>query len=469
MTWVGGSVPAPSDEAPRRSSMRVWFENKWEDLRTSFWFIPTVMVLGSILLSFATIQLDKATPAKNWVATFGWTFTRGPEGSRAVLSTVAGSMMTIASVTFSITVVALQLASSQFGPRLLRNFMRDKGHQVSIGTFIATFTYCLLVLRTVNGTENETFVPHISVTVGLLLAMLSLGVFIYFIHHSASSIQAENVISGVSRELNRAIGRLYPQPAGHEWPASSRGAAGLPAGFERNSKGLASACSNDLQAIDLDSLLHLAEARDVVIEVLGRPGKFFFEGEGLARVWPADRVDDDLAGDIRGHFYFVHRRTSTQDVEFSVAQLVEVAVRALSPGINDPTTAMSCVDRLGASICTLTGRSIPSPERHDDQGHLRILAASSTASGIVDACFNQIRQAARKDTSVTMRLLETIAVVARLSKDPQVLGALRRPAEAIRRGAQGGLDDPSDLADAEERYREAAEALDLNSEGGPIR
>ena len=238
--------------------MRVWFESKWEDLRTSFWFIPTVMVLESIMLSFATNQLDKVTPSRNRVATFGWIFTRGPEGSRAVLSTVAGSMMAIASITFSITVVALQLASSQFGPRLPRNFVRDTGNQISIGTFIATFTYCLLVLRTVNGTEGETFVPHISVTIGLLLAMLSLGVFIYFIHHSASSIQAENVISGVSRELDRAIGRLYLKSAGHEPPAASRGAVGLPAGFDRNSKGLVSDCSNYLQAIDLDSLLDLA-------------------------------------------------------------------------------------------------------------------------------------------------------------------------------------------------------------------
>lgn len=179
-------------------------------------------------------------------------------------------------------------------------------------------------------------------------------------------------------------------------------------------------------------------------------------------------MDDDLDGEIRGHFYFGHRRTSTQDVEFSIAQLVEVAVRALSPGINDPTTAMSCVDRLGASLYTLAGRTIPSPEHHDDQGHLRILAASSTASGIVDACLNQIRQAARKDTSVTMRLLETIAVVARQSKDPMLLGALRRQAEAIHRGAVAGLDDPidrEDAEDAEERYRKAVEALDHKSEG----
>ena len=152
-----------------------------------------------------------------------------------MLSTVAGSMMTITSVTFSITIVALQLASSQFGPRLLRNFMRDRGNQVALGTFIATFTYCLLVLRTVNGTEGEQFVPHLSVTVGLLLALASLGMLIYFFHHAAASIQAENVIAEVSRELHQAIDRLYPECLGQEppeGPARERG-RDLPAGFDR--------------------------------------------------------------------------------------------------------------------------------------------------------------------------------------------------------------------------------------------
>jgi len=139
--------------------MKLWLSNKWDELRGSFWFLPTLMVIAAIGLSLLTIHLDRATAHQNWVATLGWTFSRGPEGSRALLATVAGSMMTIASVTFSITIVALQLASSQFGPRLLRNFMRDRGNQVAIGTFIATFTYCLLILRTVNGTDSEQFVP----------------------------------------------------------------------------------------------------------------------------------------------------------------------------------------------------------------------------------------------------------------------------------------------------------------------
>ncbi len=396
---------------------------------------------------------------------------RGPEGSRALLATVAGSMMTIASVTFSITIVALQLASSQFGPRLLRNFMRDRGNQIAIGTFIATFTYCLLILRTVNGMENEQFVPHISVTLALLLALMSVGVWIYFIHHSAESIQAENVIAAVSRDLHEAIDRLYPQCVGQEPPESSQDSdeMRLPDGFDESARCITTERSDYLQAIDVELLLRLANERDLVISVGQRPGKFHFSGDNLARAWPADRVDDELADKIRGGFYFGPRRTLVQDVEFAIDQLVEVAVRALSPGVNDPFTAINCVDRLGAALCSLSKRTIPSSYRYDEEGQLRVVIDASTIPGIVDACFDQVRQAARGNTSVTLRLLETIAAVARHTRDETFLDALRRQADAIHRGSQEGIKDPSDREDTQRRYRQALEAICDPTRRGPER
>ena len=272
--------------------MRTRLINYWESLRANFWFMPTVMVAGAVALSLVTINLDKAAGYDNWIATLGWTFTRGPEGSRAVLSTVAGSMMTITSVTFSITIVALQLASSQFGPRLLRNFMRDRGNQVSLGTFIATFAYCLLILRTVNGTEEQRFVPHISVTVGLMMALTSLGVLIYFIHHAAASIQAEYVIANVGRDLDQAIARLYPECLG-AGPTGGTPDETSPPGFDRESRPVAADRSDYLQNIDVDRLMGVAREHDLVIRVPHRPGKFLMAGGDLARVWPGDRLDDE--------------------------------------------------------------------------------------------------------------------------------------------------------------------------------
>jgi uncharacterized membrane protein len=441
--------------------MKLWLANKWDSLSGTFWFLPTLMVIAAIGLSLMTIHLDRATINENWLATLGWTFSRGPEGSRALLATVAGSMMTIASVTFSITIVALQLASSQFGPRLLRNFMRDRGNQVAIGTFIATFTYCLLILRTVNGTDSEQFVPHISVTVALGLALFSVGVLIYFIHHSAESIQAENVIAAVSRDLHSAIDRLYPKRLGHEveddlkhWSERE-----LPPDFNNDHCKIDSARSDYLQAINVDQLLEIARERDLVLSVVRRPGKFCFKGDAIALAGPSAKVDDSIIESIRSEFFFGHRRTLLQDVEFAIDQLVEVAVRALSPGVNDPFTAINCVDRLGAALCDLADKVIPSPKRYDQDGKLRVVTDASTVQGIVDASFDQIRQAARKDASVTVRLLETIAAVARQTDAPAFRGALQRQADAIHRGSQEGLADGADREDANRYFREATEAL----------
>lgn len=441
--------------------MKLWFISKWDSLRGSFWFLPSLMVVAAIGLSLMMIHLDKAAETQRLVETLGWTFSRGPEGSRALLAMVAGSMLTIASVSFSITIVALQLASSQFGPRLLRNFMRDRGNQIAIGTFIATFTYCLLVLRTVNGTENEQFVPHMAVTVALLLALFSVGVFIFFIHHSAESIQAENVIAAVSRELLDAIDRLYPDGIGEESAEKTVEEIWKPPhDFDLNSRPIVSKESNYLQAINIDELLAIAKEHDLLLFIAQRPGKFCLKDDPVALASPCERVDGVLAERIRSEFFFGHRRTLVQDVEFAIDQLVEVAVRALSPGINDPFTAINCIDRLGAGLCALAKKRIPSENRYDDKGSLRVVARSSTIQGMIDDSFDQIRQAARSNTSVTLRLLEMIAAVAPQSRSPIFRQALRRQANGIHRGSQEQLPEAIDREDAAERFQEAVVALD---------
>lgn len=438
--------------------MKLWLVSRWEALRASFWFLPTIMVAGAMALSLATLRVDRATPDYSPLEAMGWGFTQGPEGSRAVLAAVVGSMMTITSVTFSILIVALQLASSQFGPRLLRNFMRDRGNQAALGTFLATFTYCLLILRTVNGSEGERFVPNTSVTVGLGLALASLGVFIFFIHHAAASIQAEAVVSSVSDELQRAIDRLYPEGTGEGADDPRDGERDAPAAFDREAEPISSACSDYLQAVDLDGLMALAIERDVIISIPSRPGKFVFEGDELALAWPPGRLREGDADAIRGAFYLGARRSPTQDVEFAIDQLVEIALRAAP---NDPFTVINCIDRVGAGLCRLAARRMVSPYRHDEEGRLRLIADRSSVAGIVDAAFNQIRQATRDDAAVSLRLLECIASVGRRARSPEMIAALRRQAELIRRGAAEGLAEPADRSDADARYIRAMKALGL--------
>ena len=182
----------------------------WDSLHSSFWFVPTLMVVLAIALSFITVWIDQSQE-DNIIENIDWAYSLGPSGSRAILSAIAGSMVSVATTAFSITIVALQLASSQFGPRLLRNFMQDTGNQIVLGTFISTFVYSLMVLRTVNVVEKDVFVPHLAVSIGIALAIASVGVLIYFIHHSASSIQVDQVIKQVGYDLDIVIDRLFPE------------------------------------------------------------------------------------------------------------------------------------------------------------------------------------------------------------------------------------------------------------------
>ena len=431
---------------------RVWAF--WERLRSSFWFLPSVMTSGAAGLSFATVALD-ASVSDDWLNTFGLAYSGGAEGASAVLGAIAGSMISIAGLVFSMTLVALSLTSSQFGPRLLRNFMRDTVNQVVLGTFVATFVYCLLVLRTIRRGDETAFVPHLSVTLGVLMAIGSVAVLIYFIHHVATSIQADEVIARVAGELNAGIGRLYPTDLGSPPPVPP---VAEPVDFERGARPLMADGDGYVQSVDADGLLGLAERHNLVVRIERRPGQYVIAGAPLVRVWPGERADDDLATRVRAAFVLGNFRTPTQDVEHSVNQLVEVAVRALSPGINDPFTAVACIDRLGSALARLGRAAVPSPFRHDQHGRLRVVARPATFDGIADAAFNQIRQYGRTSVAVTLRLLETIEVVAAEVLRPDDLATLLRHAEMVAR-AGPSLPEEADRHAVAERYESASRRL----------
>ncbi len=399
----------------------------WDALRTSYWFVPSLMAAGAVALSFASVHLDERVSYK-WVRAVGWLWAGGAEGARQVLSTIAGSMITVAGVTFSITIVALTLASSQFGPRLLRNFVRDLGNQVVLGTFIATFTYCLLVLRTVRGEDGAEFVPYISVTLGVAFALADLGVLIYFIHHVATAIQADSLIVAVAGELEQAIDEMFPQELGEPPPAEAREPLPPP---DRAGLAVAARRSGYVQVIDDGALMALAGTADLVLELRRGPGAFVVEGGELARLWPAGRAAGDAAERVRAAVLLGARRTPSQDPEYAVHQLVEIAVRALSPGINDPFTTMTCLDWLGAALSRVAGRRIPARHRYDEAGRLRVIAPGTDFSAMADAAFNQIRQYGRGSVSVLLRLLDTLAAVGEHVHRPGDRECLRRHARQV--------------------------------------
>jgi uncharacterized membrane protein len=452
-------VPETAQHELQLPIVKTFLLKYWDRLRSSFWFIPSLMAGGAIGLSFVTVALDEGVTDR-WLQSHGWAYTGGAEGASSVLSTVAASMIGIAGVVFSMTLVALTLASSQLGPRLLRNFMRDTANQVVLGAFVATFVYCLLVLRTIRRADEIAFVPHLSVTVGVLLAIVSLGVLIYFIHHVSVSIHADEVVARVGAELIEGIERLFPdRVAGAQLPLIDSTSASLPAVFDRESCAIESRTDGYVQIVDVDALNRLAAEAGLLVRLEQRPGLYVVKGRPLMRAWPRDRVTDEVASRASAAFVTGNQRTSAQDVEFAIHQLVEIAVRALSPGINDPFTANTCLDRLGSALCLLATRRMTTPNRIDDDGQLRVIVIPTTFQQLVDAAFDQIRQYARSSVGVTIHLLDTITVIAGSARGARDRGALKRQADLIVAAARVELRESGDLRTVEDRYHAACSAL----------
>ncbi|WP_164104665.1 DUF2254 domain-containing protein [Candidatus Laterigemmans baculatus] len=405
----------------------------WESIRASYWFVPSAMSLAAILLSFTMVWIDAALP-EEILEEATWVYTGTAEGARTLLATIASSMIGLAGVVFSITIVSLTLASGQFGPRLLRNFMRDTGNQITLGTFLAAFLYCLLVLRKIKGTSDdlgiEVFVPQLSILLAVLIAIAGLGVLIYFIHHAAEAIQAPNVIASVAEDLVHSIQTLYPELIGqhpHEVDqAEADAAAQVPSRFLEESRVILAGSDGYVLRIEPEQLLAITREHDLIVRVERHPGQFVHRDDPVLRAWPEARLDDSIIDALRDSFATGDQRSWTQDTDFVVEQLVEVAVRALSPGVNDPFTAIQCVDRLGAAMSELARRRFPSTYRVDDEGRLRVVAEARTRCDFFDTSFNQIRQYAKNSLDVLIRILEALARIAvhiRHESDWQCLSA----------------------------------------------
>lgn len=433
----------------------------WNTFRYSYWFVPALLAIFAAGLAFLTLQLDRLLDPATLTST-GLVFNGGPGEASTLLSAIIGSMVTVSGTTFSIVIVALVLASSQYGPRLLRNFMRDFGNQMVLGIFIATFIYCLLVLRDVRSDTANPFVPYLSVTVGVGLALVSVGVLIFFIHHAARSIQAPYVIKTIYQDLDRSIERLYPQKLGQDPPLhkADRVEEDIPGDFEEQAERVFSPGSGYIQTIDTHALLKMAVKEDVLVRLILRPGAYVIKGQEVALVWPPQKLNGKLREKFSRCFMVGNYRTQAQDIEFDLNQLVEMAIRALSPAINDPFTAMMCSDRLGEGLCRLAARDFPSPFRYDNAGHLRVITDSTDFPHLVKASFNQLRQYGKESVSVTVRLLEVIFLVLHHARNEEQREVLQREAEMIYRGSCEAITEPNDLAAIRARYDKVLKALD---------
>ena len=427
-------------------------QSLFDTLRGNYWFLPMVMAFGAGAAAFGFVEVDR----RLLVEPIPWISSTGPEGTRAVLSVIAGSMITVTGVVFSITVVALTLASSQFGPRLLRNFLRDRANQLAFGTFVATFLYSLLVLRAVR--EDET--PHVASTVAVVLAGASLFVLIYFIHHTATSIQASNVIAAVVKEIEAHLPSLFPERMGSE--EVERASLSIETSrrqLEADGVDLRASSGGFVRLIDEEMILRLAVTYDAVILLHRRPGDFVAEGSILARVAPG-HVADDLGAALRESFIVGDHRTPVQDLEFLVGQLTEITLRALSPGVNDPRTAIDCVHRLGAVVASVIEREMPSGIRHDEHGRMRVLAPPTTFDQIVASCFDPVRRYGAGHVAVVVAVLDALRDAGERSTD---IGRRRILAShAVEIYAASVAEDPSarDLAIIQEGFDRAMSEID---------
>lgn len=406
--------------------------SRWRRLRQSFWFLPAGLCALAVVLAEALVFLDRRLHDVD-LGPFGVLATEvGEAGSRDLLGAIAGSMLTVASTTFSITVAALALASSTYGPRLVRNFMADRGNQLVLGVFVATFLYSLLVLRSIRtlGDRDEgqaaAFVPHLAVNVAVLLAVLAIGMLVYFIHHISDSIQVWTLSRQVRTDLITVIQRRYPE----QLAADGRDIEDADAVQEVVARvavdgvRVRSEQIGYLQGIDHAELVGLAVAQQLVVSLPVRPGSHVVTGDTLAMLWPPDRVDDDTAKRLRKTVLIGQDRTPQQDVEFAVLLLEEMAVRALSPGTNDPYTAVNALDDLSAGLVLLANRPSPSPYRYDPQGHLRVITAEVTLTELLDHVLDAMRLYAIEHLTVLLRTLELVEQVGAASRQPAVRARL---------------------------------------------
>ncbi len=429
----------------------------WTYLRSSLWFTPGLMVAAAIALAAGLIEVDTRIERElltEWPRLFG----AGADGSRGMLTAIASSMITVAGVTFSITIVALSLASTQYTPRILRNFMSDRTNQLVLGFFVGIFTYCLIVLRTIRGGDEGSFIPSLAVAFGFVLALVGVGVLILFIHHIATSIQASQVISSVARETARSVERLFPEDLGVD---AEEDVTHAPFGWDEAGsewEAVPALKTGYIQDVDAEALLRLARERGVVVRMERRIGEFITKGSPLVSLAARDALDEGAHKELNGVFTVNHNRTVEQDAAFGIQQLVDIALKALSPGINDTTTAVMCVDYLSSILSILAQKRIESRYRTDG-GELRVIAMGLTFAGLVAASFDQVRQNAEGNVAVLNRMLGAIERLAGRTGSASRRRVLARHARLVSETAERSVKAEYDRAHLRDSFRRALASL----------
>ena len=447
------SQPSGSRDASRRRPRSPLLPGWRRDaLRTTLWVVPSILAAIAGLLFLLTYTLDRAA-YEGSLSLPGWVHSGSADAARQVLIGIAAAVITVTGVVFSITILALTLASQQFGPRMLRNFVRDIGTQITLGVFVGTFAYAVLALGSIAPGSHGDFVPDLSVTIALALLLIDLALLIYFIHHISRSIQLPEVIARIARDLSRSIEVEFPEhgTSNPDVPGVGPSLGVLQTHLDTEGAPVTAAASGYLQFVGYQELIAIAEENDAVIRLAHRPGHFVIASRPLATVWPGDAAPSVALGFARAHVTGPHR-TLAQDPVFAVDQLVEIAIRALSPAVNDTFTALTCIDWLADGLCKISARLSAESVHAGKFGRIRLIEPGSSYARIVNRAFDKIRQAGRGMPAVAIRQMDSIARILPSTRTAHQRDVLVRQAQMILASSEDAITIAEDRADVSRRF-----------------
>jgi len=387
----------------------------WSNLRSNFWVMPLLIVVVSIIFAAALIKADSIVNNR-WLAQWPYLFGVGAEGARGMMITIAGSMMSVVGVTFSMILVVLALASSQYTSRILRNFIRSRVTQVVLGIFAGIFTYCLIVLRTIRSGNDSVFVPSLAVLFGFVLALGGVVTLMFFIHHIAFSIQASSIIASVAQETIAAVDRFFPENPEQE-ADDDDDAQSMHYQVEWNWRTISTKKNGYIQSVNNAALIRLAQEKKTIVRMERSIGAFVVRNTPLVSIDLKDPPDEETIASLQAAFTINHYRTVQQDVAFGIRQIVDVALKALSPGIIDITTAVMCIDYLTVILARIANRKIYSSHYYEE-GKLLVIAMGPSYQSLLSESFDQIRNSAKGVVSIMLRILESFQTLAGLTVNP---------------------------------------------------
>ncbi|MDZ7741218.1 MAG: DUF2254 domain-containing protein [Bacteroidota bacterium] len=424
----------------------------WNELKATFWFIPVLIILLSVLLAIGFVYADQITSfSRDGLGRFF--FVNSVDSARSILSTISGAMIGVAGTVFSVTLVALTLASSQLGPRLIKNFMYVKLNQIVLGSYVSTYLYCLIVLNAVQENNAYTFIPTLSILLALVAAIANIVLLIVFIHRIAVSIQADKVISDVSASLSKQVKIIFPEKMGDEMETEKDIPLDAIKSEYSNTVSVKCPKSGYIQYIDGESLLEVMTKSEALFVLNHRPGDYLVEGSEIGKLYTNEKEEKEILKKILFQFVFGKTKTAQQDLEFSIHQLVEIAARALSPGINDPYTAIACIDNLTATMCYLAQLKFPSKYRVDEKKELRVIADTLDFEGVLGAAFNQIRQFSSGSTAVIIRLMEALITIHEFAVKDSYKSAVIKHAKMTLNVGRESIKEKNDIEDLKERSK----------------